>query len=85
MHHHVLIYHYCMTTKPFSSFTTFVNSTDYKFAMVETTDDVKVLSVTGLACENLVEIRDHYRVWGSTKKDSLFELASDIIAPTMKR
>ena len=37
--------------------------------------------VTGLACKNLVEIRDHYRVWGSTKKDSLVELASAIIDP----
>ncbi|XBH68481.1 hypothetical protein VPH35_096623 [Triticum aestivum] len=57
----------------------FVNSIDYKFAMVETSDDVKVLMVMGLACKNLVEIRDHYRVWGSTKKDSLVELASAII------
>ena len=59
----------------------FVNNTDYKFAMVETTDDVKALRVTGLACKNLVEIREHYRVWGSTKKDSLVELASAIIDP----
>ena len=48
--------------------------------MVETTDDVKALRVTGLACKNLVEIREHYRVWGSTK-DSLVELASAIIDP----
>jgi len=40
-----------------------------------------VLRVTGLACKNLVEIREHYRVWGSTKKDSLVELASAIIDP----
>ena len=79
--HHVLIYHYCMATEPCDRFNRFVNSTDYKFAMVETTDDVKALSVTGLACKNLVEIRDHYRVWGSTKKDSLVELASAIIDP----
>ncbi|XBH62748.1 hypothetical protein VPH35_116890 [Triticum aestivum] len=59
----------------------FVDNTDYKFATVETTDDVNVLSVTGLACKNLVEIRDHYRVWGCTKKDSLVELASAIINP----
>ncbi|XBI11466.1 hypothetical protein VPH35_138522 [Triticum aestivum] len=59
----------------------FVNSTDYKFAMVDTKDGVKALSVTGLACKNLVEIRDHYRVWGSTKQDSLVELASAIIDP----
>ena len=42
--------------------------------MMETTDDVNALGVTGLAYKNLVEIRDHYRVWGSTKKDSLVEL-----------
>ena len=79
--HHVLIYHYCMATGPCNRFNRFFNSTDYKFAMVETTDDVKALSVTGLACQNLVEIHDHYRVWGSTKKDSLVELASAIIDP----
>ena len=49
--------------------------------MVDTKDDVKALSVMGLAFKNLVEIRDHYTVWGSTKKDSLVELASAIIDP----
>jgi hypothetical protein len=53
--------------------------------MVETSNDVKALMVTGLACKNLVEIRDHYRVWGSTKKDSLVELASAIIDPYYKK
>ena len=77
--HHVLIYHYCMATEPCDRFNRFVNSTDYKFATEDTKDDVKALSVTGLACKNLVEIHDHYRVWGSTKKDSLVELASAII------
>ena len=81
MHHHVLIYHYCMATEPCDRFNRFVNSTDYKFATVDTKDDVKAISVTGLACKNLVEIRDHYRVWGSTKQDSLVELASAIIDP----
>ena len=79
--HHVLIYHYCMATEPCDRFNRFVNSTDYKFAMVDTKDDVNALSVTGLACKNLVEIHDHYRVWGSTKQDSLVELASAIIDP----
>jgi hypothetical protein len=81
VHHHVLIYHYRLATEPSDRFARFVNSTDYKFATVETTDDVKALRVTGLACKNLVEIREHYRVWGSTKKDSLVELASAIIDP----
>ena len=79
--HHVLIYHYYMVIEPCDHFNRFVNSTDYKFSTVETTNDVKALSVTGLACKNLVEIHDHYRVWGRTKKDSLVELASAIIGP----
>ena len=29
--HHVLIYHYCMSTEPCDRFNRFVNSTDYKF------------------------------------------------------
>ena len=81
MRHHVLIYHYCMAIEPCYRFNRFVNSTDYKFATVETTNDVNTLRVTGLACKNLVEICDHYRVWGSTKKDSLVELALAIIDP----
>ena len=68
-----------MATEPCDRFNRFVNSTHYKFTTVETTDDVKALSVTSLSCNNLVEIRDHYRVWGSMKKDSLVELASSII------
>ena len=85
MRHHALIYHYCIATKPCDRFNRFVNSTDYKFATVETTDDVKALSVTGLACQNLVEICDHYRVWGSTKQDSLVELTSAITEPYYKK
>ena len=79
--HRVLIYHYCMATEPCDRFTRFVNSIDYKFATVETTDDVNALRVTGLAYKNLVEICDHYRVWGSTKKYSPVKLASAIIDP----
>ena len=78
--HHVLIYHYYMATEPCDRFNRFVNSIDYKFTTVEITDDVKALSVTGFACKNLIEIRDHYRVWGSTK-DSLVKLTSAIIDP----
>ena len=78
--HHVLIYHYCMATEPCDHFNRFFNNTDYKFATVETTDDVNMLRVMGLAYRNLVEISDHYRVWGSTK-DSLVERASAIIEP----
>ena len=81
MRHHVLIYHYCMAIEPCDRFNRFVNNTNYKFAMVEIKHDVNALSVMGLACKNLVEIHDHYRVYGSTKKDSLVELASAIIDP----
>ena len=80
MGHHVLVYHYCLATRPCERFARFFKSPNYKFATVETTDDVKVLKVTGLACKNLVEIRGHYKVWGSMK-DSLVELASAIIDP----
>ena len=79
--HHVLISHYCMATEHCDNFNGFVNSTDYKFAMVETTNDVKALRVMGLACKNLVKICEHYRVWGTTKKDPLVELALAIIDP----
>ena len=85
MRHHVLIYHYCVSKEPCDRFNRFVNSTNYKFAMVETTYDVKALSVMGLACQNLVEIRDHYRVWGSMKKDSLVESPRPSSTPNMKR
>ena len=56
-----------MATVPCDHFNRFFNNTDYKCVMVDTKYDVKALGVTGLACKNLVEIRDHYRVWGSTK------------------
>ena len=79
--HHVLIYQNRIATEPCDSFARFVNNTDYKFATVETSNDVKALMVMGLACKNLIEIREHYRVWGSTKKDSLVELAPAIIDP----
>ncbi|XP_073363061.1 uncharacterized protein [Aegilops tauschii subsp. strangulata] len=80
VHHHVLIYHYCMAIEPCDRFPRFVNSTNYKFAMMETTDDVKALKVTGLSCKNLVEICGRYKVWGSMKV-SLVELTSAIIDP----
>ena len=70
-----------MAIEPCARFARFVNNTDYKFATVKTKDDVNALSVMGLACKNFIKIRDHYRVWGSTKKDSLVELASTIIDP----
>lgn len=38
-------------------------------------------TVSSLTCKNLVEIRERYRFWASTKKDSLVELSSAIIHP----
>ena len=54
--------YYCMVTEPCDRFNRFVNSTDYKFATVETKNDVNVLSVMGLAYKNLLKIHEHYKV-----------------------
>src|SRR5215216_1813167 len=39
--HHVLVYHYCLATRPCECFTRFVNSPHYMFATVDITNDVK--------------------------------------------
>ena len=72
-----------MAIEPCNHFNRFVNSTDYKFAMVDTKDDVKALSVMGLACQNLVNIQGQYKIRGSKEheKDSLVHLAEAIIDP----
>ena len=54
--HHVLVYHYCMATRPCERFTRFVNRPPYMFATVDITNDVKVLENSGIACQNLVDI-----------------------------
>ena len=56
MHHHVLVYHYCLATRPCERFARFVNSPHYMFATVDITNDVKVLKNSGIACQNLVDI-----------------------------
>ena len=50
---------------------------------MDTTNDLKALEVSGLTCQNLVNMRDHYKVWGSkdNKQNSLVDLASAIINP----
>ena len=53
---HVLIYHYCLATRPCKCFTRFVNSPHYMFATVYITNDVKVLKNSSMACQNLVDI-----------------------------
>ncbi|KAE8780300.1 Serine/threonine-protein kinase [Hordeum vulgare] len=79
----VLVYHYHLYTRPCKRFTGFINSPDYTFAMVDTTNNLKPLDVLGLICQNLLNIRDHYKVRGSTnnKQNSLVDLASAIIDP----
>ncbi|KAE8798548.1 hypothetical protein D1007_26225 [Hordeum vulgare] len=39
VHHHVLLYHYCLAPVPCERFTRFVNSLDYRFAMIDNTND----------------------------------------------
>ena len=53
--HHVLGYHYCLATRPYECFARFVNSTHYRFATVDITNDVKALENSGIACQNLVD------------------------------
>ncbi|KAE8811442.1 hypothetical protein D1007_11827 [Hordeum vulgare] len=55
----------------------FVNNPDYKFATVDNTNDQKVLKTSGLACQKLVDIHGHYKIWGSKKDlDSHVDLPS---------
>ncbi|KAE8777378.1 putative ubiquitin-conjugating enzyme E2 26 [Hordeum vulgare] len=49
---------------------------------VDTTNDQKVLRTSGLACQKLVDIRIHYKIWGSKKgMGSYVDLAEAIIDP----
>ena len=81
--HDILVYHYHLATRPCEHFSRFINSSDYSFATVDTTNDLKALKVSGLKCPNLVNIQHHYKVWGSDKNklNSLVDLASAIIDP----
>ena len=60
--HHVLIYHYCMATESCDRFSRFINSSDYSFATMDTTNDLKALKVSDLKCPNLVNIRGQYKI-----------------------
>ncbi|KAE8766623.1 hypothetical protein D1007_62124 [Hordeum vulgare] len=84
--HYVLVYHYCMATRPCERFACFFNSPDYIFGMVDTTNDEKVLKTTSLACRNLVDIQCQYTILGSEEKhkDSVVDLTMAIIAHTSK-
>ena len=81
--HHVLVYHYCLATRPCEHFARFVNSPHYMFATVDITNDVKALENSGIACQNLVDIQGQYKIRGSKEheKDSLVHLAEAIIDP----
>ena len=83
MQHDVLVYHYHLATTPCEHFSRFINNSDYSFAAVDTTNDLKALKVSYLKCPNLVNIQSHYKVWGSNKNkmNSLVDLASTIIDP----
>ncbi|KAE8776094.1 hypothetical protein D1007_51317 [Hordeum vulgare] len=83
--YHILLYHYYLATKPCEHFIMFANNSDYKFGTLDTTNDPNVLNTLGLACRNLVDIHDHYKVWGNKKgKDSHVDLDVDIIDPYYK-
>ena len=60
--HGVLVYRYHLATTPCERFSRFINSSDYSFAAVDTTNDLKALKVSGLKCLNLVNIQRHYTV-----------------------
>ncbi|KAE8787887.1 hypothetical protein D1007_38102 [Hordeum vulgare] len=83
VHNHVLIYHYCVATSPCKHFARFINIPHYMFAMVDITNDVKVLKNLGIACQNLVDTQGQYKISGNKKheKDSLVHLAEAIIDP----
>ena len=77
------MYHFHLATRPCERFSRFIKSSDYSFATVDTTNDLKVLKVWDLKCPNLVNIQHHYKVWGTDKSklNSLVDLASAIIDP----
>ncbi|KAE8781674.1 hypothetical protein D1007_45067 [Hordeum vulgare] len=80
----MLIYHSFLAKRPCERFSRFLNSPDYMFATMDTTNDLKVLKTSGLSCEKHVNIQGQYMVWGSEKKkqkDSLVGLHLAIIKP----
>ena len=83
MRHDVLVYHFHLATRPCERFSRFIKSSDYSFATVDTTNDLKALKVSDLKCPNLVNIQHQYKVWGTDKSklNSLVDLASAIIDP----
>ena len=43
MQHNVLVYHYHLATRPCERFSRFINNSDYSFAAMDTTNDLKAL------------------------------------------
>ncbi|KAE8807898.1 hypothetical protein D1007_15718 [Hordeum vulgare] len=62
MRNHVLVYHYCMATRPCERFARFVNSPHYMFPTVDIANDVEVLKNSRIACQNLVDIQGQYKI-----------------------
>ncbi|KAE8800334.1 hypothetical protein D1007_24188 [Hordeum vulgare] len=60
--HDILVYHYHLATRPYERFASVINNLDYSFATDDTTNDLKALDVSCLTYQNLVNIRDHYKV-----------------------
>ena len=60
--HHVLIYHYCLSTRPCEHFARFVNNPHYMFATVDITNDGKALENSGITCQNRVNIQGQYKI-----------------------
>ena len=56
MRNHIIVYHYCLATRPCERFARFVNNPHYMFATVDITNNVKALENSGIACQNLVDI-----------------------------
>ncbi|KAE8791235.1 hypothetical protein D1007_34365 [Hordeum vulgare] len=82
VHHHVILNHYYLATLPCKRFTRFVNRHDYRFAMVDTTNDRMVLKTSSLARQKLVDIRGHYKIYGNNKDmESHVDLTEAIIDP----
>ncbi|KAE8789245.1 Serine/threonine-protein kinase [Hordeum vulgare] len=80
---YVLVYHYFLAIRPCECFAMFVNSPNYIFVMMDTTNDEKMLKTTGLAYQNLMDIHCQYKILGYQEKhkDSLVDLDMGIIDP----
>ncbi|KAE8772109.1 hypothetical protein D1007_55953 [Hordeum vulgare] len=61
---YVIVYHYCMSTRTCERFAKFINSPDYLFGTMDTTNNEKVLKNIGLSCQNLVGIQCEYKILG---------------------